>query len=176
MRVVICDDQPRQLARYVRDLDEVNSKLRLGLTIEAPDPKSLSSQLRELRNRRRGTVTSDGAQAFDRADIVFIDYDLIELTDAGTETGESAAYLARCFSTGGYIVAMNQGRLSNPFDLTLSGHPESFADLDIGSDQLANPGLWRDSFDGFRPWALATTPKGGTGAPRANKRTRGCTW
>ena len=38
------------------------------------------------------------------------------------------------------------------FDLTLKGHPDSFADLNISSQQLANPGLWSSSREGFRPW------------------------
>ena len=40
----------------------------------------------------------------------------------------------------------------NSFDLTLRGHPESFADLNLGSTQLHNPGLWGAKTTGYHPW------------------------
>jgi len=82
-------------------------------------------------------------------------------------TGEYVAYLVRCFSKCGLIVGVNQfvgvsqyGH--NPFDLTLKGHPESFADLNVGQDQLNNLDLWRGTWGGvrrgFRPWYWPSLP------------------
>src|SRR5207253_3989616 len=76
----------------------------------------------------------------------------------GSDTGESVAYLARCYSNCGYIIELNQFG-TNWFDLTLSGSLDSYADLNIGSDQLANPGLWSDQFAGFRPWSWPIIPR-----------------
>jgi hypothetical protein len=48
----------------------------------------------------------------------------------------------------------------NFFDLTLKGFPESFADLNIGSEQIANPGLWLTApWTGFRPWTWPLIPR-----------------
>jgi hypothetical protein len=94
----------------------------------------------------------------DDADILIVDYDLLSLTSVGVMTGENVAYLARCFSRCGFILGLNQFGV-NPFDLTLKGHPESFADLNIGSEQLANPGLWGEPWKGFRPWAWPLIPQ-----------------
>jgi len=41
----------------------------------------------------------------------------------------------------------------------LKGHPESYADLNIGSKQLDNPGLWGGETVGFRPWYWPVLPK-----------------
>jgi len=47
----------------------------------------------------------------------------------------------------------------NTFDLTLRGHPESFADLNIGSKHLHCPGLWQDAWKEFRPWHWPLLPQ-----------------
>ena len=61
----------------------------------------------------------------------------------------------RCFTNCKLIVGLNQFG-DNSFDLTLRGHPDSFADLNLGADQLGNPDLWRGDWGdlrrGFRPW------------------------
>ena len=98
----------------------------------------------------------------DNASIFIIDYDLLSSQETeedesltGSLTGEIIAYLVRCFSKCKLIVGLNQYG-SNPFDLTLRGHLESFADLNLGECQLNNSDLWRgdwnDSRQGFRPW------------------------
>jgi hypothetical protein len=98
---------------------------------------------------------------FDEAGILFVDYRLIEL-HLGFITGEEVAYFARAFSKCGLIVGLNQfsggGRV---FDLTLSGHPESFADLNISDADIENPGLWTDDNvgNGFRPWHWPNLPR-----------------
>ena len=74
----------------------------------------------------------------------------------GSLTGEIVAYLVRCFSKCKLIIGLNQYG-NNPFDLTLRGDLDSFADLNLGGDQLDNPNLWmgdwQDSEQEFRPWS-----------------------
>ncbi len=102
----------------------------------------------------------DGGGKIDDASIFIIDYDLlgsqVEESPTGYLTGEIIAYLVRCFSRCKLIVGLNQYG-SNPFDLTLRGDPESFADLNLGEDQLSNPDLWRGDWGGsrrgYRPWS-----------------------
>ena len=87
--------------------------------------------------------------------IFIIDYDLLKSQATKFLTGEIIAYIVRCFSKCKLIVGLNQYG-HNSFDLTLRGHPESFADLNLGVDQLSNPDLWRGNWGGFRqryrPW------------------------
>ena len=101
----------------------------------------------------------DGREKIDDASIFIIDYDLlgsqVEESPTGYLTGEIIAYLVRCFSRCKMIVGLNQYG-SNPFDLTLRGDPESFADLNLGENQLSNSDLWIGNWDGsrrgYRPW------------------------
>ena len=104
----------------------------------------------------------DGGEKIDNALIFIIDYDLLRSPKkeekeffTGSLTGEIVAYLVRCFSKCKLIVGLNQYG-NNPFDLTLRGDLDSFADLNLGEYQLDNPGLWKgdweDSGQEFRPW------------------------
>jgi hypothetical protein len=57
------------------------------------------------------------------------------------------------------IVAINQFEKGfGGFNLNLKGHPESFADLNIGDPLLNNPGLWNEPWGGFRPWTWPLLP------------------
>ena len=94
----------------------------------------------------------------DEAAVLIVDYDLLAIKEAGFVTGENVAYLARCFSRCGIIVGVNQFG-DNTFDLTLRGHPESFADLNIGSKHLHCAGLWQEPWKEFRPWHWPLIPQ-----------------
>ena len=87
-----------------------------------------------------------------------IEYNLLDApAGKGLVTGERVSYLARCFSECAFIIGVNQFG-ENPFDLTLRGHLESYADLNVGSVQLDNVGLWSDEKKGFRPWYWPVVP------------------
>lgn len=95
--------------------------------------------------------------AFDRADVLLVDYDLFQFSRDEYLTGAIVAYMARCYSGCGVIVSVNELG-PNPFDLTLVDSTSSFADLTIGDVQIDNPGLWfgitdDSSSDRFRPWS-----------------------
>jgi hypothetical protein len=112
----------------------------------------LAERQREF--RRSGTWSGEEIP-FDKVDIFIVDYDLFGT--ASFLTAEDVAYLGRCFSRCGLIVGVNQYG-HNPFDLTLQGHPQSFADLNIGQEQLGIPGLWGNHEGGFRPWHWPILP------------------
>ena len=96
---------------------------------------------------RRGEIDlenrSDGAvEEIDDASIFIIDYDLLgsqaEKSPTGSLTGEIIAYLVRCFSRCKLIIGLNQYG-SNPFDLTLRGDLNSFADLNFRRKTTGQP-------------------------------------
>jgi len=157
-------DAPRDLSVLVFD-DESNSAEDLrgrlaeieGLRVTClTDP---GQELRLLEERRRaarsGGAQPDGASAFDDVDILVVDYDLAAESESATtaaETGERVAYLVRCYSTCGYIVGLNQFANSPVFDLTLTGNPRSFADLNISNEEVDHPALWGQGLLGYQPW------------------------
>src|SRR5688500_17614162 len=78
--------------------------------------------------KQKELVPADGAELFNDADLVIVDYDLLELEDTSALTGEDIAYLLRCFSTCGYIILLNPPDLGTHFfDLRLRRPFESWA-------------------------------------------------
>jgi hypothetical protein len=147
MRVILVDDEHDRTARWKRDLEA------LGLDLVIDVPPSLGALATQLQARRARALNSDDlgdTVEVDGADILMIDYALGE--EGGGVTGRRLAYLARCYADCGTIVLMNEHG-DNTFDLTLSSDFSSFADVEIGSEQLANPSLWREGGGRFRPWS-----------------------
>jgi hypothetical protein len=163
-KILVCDDQTsftESLVRGLKEIEFVSKNFdveflsdRLGSAIEA-----LENRL--VRSTKEGTqdFPDDEAKPIDEAAILVIDYRLIYIN--ASITGERAAYLARCYSRCGLIVGLNQFQpyVDEYFDLTLKGHPESYADLNIPSNSLFNPGLWFEPWKGFRPWYWPLLPK-----------------
>lgn len=161
MRLLICDDEPERLAEWQERLGAVEV-VQAEFELVALEEGALRNEIAELEARRVAARRGDGRQRnasqIDEADLLVVDYDLALLDPETYQTGEGIAYLARCFSTCGFIVGLNQFG-ENPFDLTLRGHPESFADLNLGGEQLHNPGLWSLEFPSFRPWSWPLLPR-----------------
>jgi hypothetical protein len=127
----------------------------------------------EILERRRRSARSDDEvnepSVFDDADILIVDYDLTgtdERQGGPAETGERVAYLARCYSRCGTIVALNQYAVTATFDLSLVGHISSYADINISGDQIGNPALWGMPREGFAPWSWPDL----TSAPSLQRR------
>ena len=162
-KILIFDDEARAAARWKRDLeklDAVSSEYEV-VTIDVGSLHDALSELEERRfNIREGKPINQalGNNLFDDSAIVIVDFDLLNSASLEYVTGEMVSYLARGFSTCGVIVALNQYGF-NDFDLTLKGHPESFADMNIGGVQIVNPGLWSEGWDGFRPWGWPLLPR-----------------
>jgi len=113
---------------------------------------------RQMRARRKKTMVESPCR-LDKTSVFVIDFDLLKPSDPKIFlTGEVVAYLVRCFSECSYIMGLNQYG-HNAFDLTLRGHPESYADLNVGSRQLDNAGLWGGGTRGFRPWYWPQVPR-----------------
>jgi hypothetical protein len=165
MKILIYDEEERfknKLEEAVRAQSlEDDSEVR---SMSDEEVESLLKQLGERRIslRRRGEWSDEGVP-LDEADIFIVDYDLAEQDRFDRNlTGEDIAHFARCFSECGLIVGVNQFR-NVDFDLTLKGHPESFADLNVNevdqSKQLSNPNLWGKRAGGFHPWHWPALPQ-----------------
>ena len=162
LSVVVCDDNTdaaSEWAGVIRDL------LGEKAEVEAPSLTELSESLEVLIQRQRilrepGTPSMEDPSIFDEADIIFLDYDLLDVTTKSYITGQELAYLVRCYSPCGLIVVMNEGEVGGPtFELRLETPIDHFADLRISSTHLGNPGLWSDDFIGYRPWAWPILPR-----------------
>ena len=168
MNIVICDDEKDRARRWKERLLALPS-VSAAFEVRALEVNEFHAAIRDMQRRQRaarGDDTTRDAQAdnaIDTADVLIVDFDLIGLqvpnSTSGaealgpSETGERIAYLARCYSRCRTIVALNQFTAVTSFDLRLTGHPQSYADLNVASDQLANPGLWADQWEDFRPWS-----------------------
>ncbi|WP_242415544.1 hypothetical protein [Sphingomonas panni] len=150
MKIVVCDDEyaPRQ--------DWVEA---IGNVVGAENVSQLNddkAQLKSLLNRRhsfRETGETDWAPSqVDEADVLIVDYDLTLIDKDARHTGEEVARLARMYSDCGYIIVMNQYP-GIGFDLTMKGHLESYADVNIDSSLAGCPALWSTAVSGeFHPW------------------------
>ncbi len=160
--ILIYDDDAGTGCRYRERLQALDV-VAAQFDVQCVDKECLHATVQELERRRTAARKGNEGQdtctecSFDRADILFLDFDLVEAGSLGLMTGEALAYLARCYSRCGAIVALNQFG-DNTFDLTLKGHPESYADLNIGSSQIDQSGLWRSTWDGLRPWGWPLLP------------------
>ena len=165
-KILIYDDEQGRTKDFKRKLGEGLEKAGQSekFDIIALEKDAFQASINVLEQRRiafRGNEesTKDSAEEIDNASIFIIDYDLlgrqVEESRVGSLTGEIVAYLVRCFSKCKLIVVLNQYG-SNPFDLTLRGDLDSFADLNLGEDQLDNPYLWKGELGTFRrkfrPW------------------------
>lgn len=164
MKVLVIDDETGRNERW---RDRVASVVQPGdgYEVSFEDNSTIRVALDGLHQRREAARREDKVgkmddNLFDTVDILFVDYDLFDLDSKTDFTGEIVSYLARCFSRCGIIVAVNQyGAGLRTFDLRLSGHPESFADVHISLDDLDNPGLWSEPWKNFRPWYWPLLPR-----------------
>jgi hypothetical protein len=159
-RVVIFDDDDDRRQRWKKRLETVKA-FTASFKAECLRMSEFIEALKDLENRREESRTRRGGEhsdnPLDGVAVLLVDQELFPPSSDAHWTGERVAYLARCYSSCGYIVVLNQFG-ENPFDLSLRGSPESFADLNIGSGQIDNPGLWSERISGFRPWCWPVLP------------------
>ena len=159
--IVVCDDDAQATSEWVSVIRSLRGE---DAEVKAPLPAELSDSLEVLIQRQRAlrekrTPSMEDRSIFDEADIIFLDYDLLDVDTDSYITGHELAYLVRCYSPCGLIVVMNEGEVGGPtFELRLETPIDHFADLRISSTHLGNPGLWSDNFIGYRPWAWPILP------------------
>lgn len=159
--ILICDDVPSVREGWKKTLEKIPLvKREFEVHILGDQFRDALKELEQRRRNARNTqakASSWKSNIFDSASILIVDYDLLDFNKEDYITGEGVAYLARCYSRCGLIIALNQFG-DNTFDLTLRCNPNSYADLNLGSKQLENVGLWREPLKGFRPWYWPTLP------------------
>jgi hypothetical protein len=151
-KILIYDDDEkwaRSLKKQLENLPVVSETFEIVVLDEDTFKNSMDVLESRQRMLRSEGEWSGGGTPLDEASIFVIDYDLLAIDSR--LTGEEVAYSVRCFSKCGLIIALNQ-YVGIEFDLTLKGHPESFADLNITGEQLSNPNLWGGAGVEFRPW------------------------
>lgn len=163
----ICDDEKKNRDIWFEQLSELpefGAQFDIRL-IEAENAgsefgNSLQALAMRRKSAREGQIDYSGGNIFDQLDLLIVDYDLILANHGEWITGEEVAYLARCYSQCKVIVAVNQFGY-NPFDLNLNFYfPDTFADINLGDQQVSNPGLWvTDWNNSFRPWYWPLIPK-----------------
>ena len=178
--ILIYDDDPERARDFEGKLEKGLNEAKKGedFNVKSLDKNKFQNAIKALEQRRIDfrepkeidfkRSSNDGTRKIDNASIFIIDYDLLRSQEedegeekrkeffTGSLTGEIVAYLVRCFSKCKLIVGLNQYG-NNPFDLTLRGDLDSFADLNLGDQQLDNPNLWKSNWENseqeFRPWS-----------------------
>lgn len=159
LNILIYDDHPLIASRWAKAIRDAYRHASVK-----PEGKESFQELLGLINRRRNTWRQEGnvenfreSHPVDKADVVVVDYDLLDYSDTGDTTGSRLAYLLRSFTRCGFIIILNEFG-DNVFDLSLSTPTSDFADIHIGAQQLGNLGLWQPRFDGYRPWYWPVIP------------------
>ncbi len=159
LRALIVDDDEGFCDKVKQAIEAASA----SVTVVPIRTEELNTGLRELHSRRdaarAGRSTTWDENVFDTADILFVDYDLVGLEEVSLANGEDLAYLARVFSRCGVILGLNQfGR--NTFDLSMIRDGQSWADVNLGSEQVAGSFLWREQGDAaFAPWSWPLVPQ-----------------
>jgi hypothetical protein len=152
IKILVLDDEYDRACGW---RDEILAFMQADITVMPK--REVSDFITELHRSRLASRTGnyEYAQGYEQYDLLIVDYDLLGLDEeasAAWSTGAEIAYTARLMSTVGPIVVVNQYGTCN-FDLTMKRTLSSYADYDVGSLQITNPGLWTSSeFSGFRPW------------------------
>jgi hypothetical protein len=161
----VYDDMGGRGEKYASVLRKMQAVRKYFEDVESIQHEDFTHELQELNERQRrtrlGKKWEDKTILLDQTSVFVIDYDLLKVSKDAYLTGDNVAYLARCFSNCGIILGLNidlRTAGENPFDLTLRGHPESYCDVNIGSKQLGNAGLWGRKKEGFRPWCWPQLP------------------
>lgn len=152
LKVLILDDENDRALSWKERLSEF---VKADITVF--EKKDVSKLITELHRSRLSSRSGkfEYAVGYDEYDLFIVDYDLLGLDETDTpawSTGAEIAYTSRLMTKAGPIVVVNQYGTCN-FDLTMKRTLSSYADYDVGSEQITNPGLWKsENFSGFRPW------------------------
>lgn len=165
-RILIFDDDQQHAKSWSNTLDGVPAVRKEFQKPDVIKTNDFQRAIQDLNRRRKSARKGESDEhtlsvEFDHADLFLIDFDLFELNQITYITGEEVAYLVRCYSRCGIIVGVNQFRKYGDklFDLTLKGHPESYADLNLNTAHLSSSGLWKEPWKGFRPWYWPLLPR-----------------
>ncbi len=150
MKIVVCDDEADPRQDWVDAIASVVGQNNVSQLDE--DRVQLKALLNRRHAFRQSGIANWTPNQIDEADVLIVDYDLTLIDSDARHTGEEVARLARMYSDCGYVIVMNQYP-GIGFDLTLKGHLESYADVNIDASLAGSPALWSVSpNDKFHPW------------------------
>jgi hypothetical protein len=152
MKIRVCDDDPDSAETWV---ENIRAAVGTAYSVERLDAPLEAIQALVDRKRRAlddGKFEPGAATPFDEIDILVADYDLIHIDKGGNRTtGEGVARLIKSFSCCGLVVVLNQFSKVD-FDLTMTGHLDSWADVNVDAKSVGEEALWRsDTSPAFRP-------------------------
>jgi hypothetical protein len=145
VRIRVCDDEAASADEWVDAIKEAvgaeHSVERLQDPLEA---------IQELVDRKVAALDPNTRKfnaeenvRLDKIDILVVDFDLIHIDEGGNRTtGEGVARLAKAYSKCGLVVVLNQYSKVD-FDLSMTGHLTSFADVNVDALTVGEPSLWR---------------------------------
>lgn len=160
MKVLICDDLPKENEEF---LDAIKDANQVAITVDRICGSNLREQLETLFDYVDSILDGDTEPRkvkeldFDSSDIIILDNNLADLRIKGARlTAESISGYVRAFTTAFYIISLNKNS-DVDFDLRyLVGDYATRADLALNTNHLSNPALWTgnraDAKDGFTPW------------------------
>lgn len=153
MKILILDDETERAQRWKLKIESYGNYEAV-----VPKPKDVSDIIADLHAKRLESRKNGyhASVVFEGYDLIMVDYDLLGLESetggSAWSTGAEVAYAGRLMCDAGPIVVINQFG-TNSFDLTMSRTTASYADLDVGSEQVTEKSLWCASdFTSFRPW------------------------
>ena len=161
LKIHIYEDEPNAAKHWADSIKEAYDEAKIDIA----GKDNIRDLFQTLHSQRSQGGIQDVTReklpihSVDDADVVVLDYDLIEYWKGltGDTTGSRLAYLLRCFTECGVIIVLNQYG-HNAFDQNIGSPTDNFADLHIGGEQIGNPGLWRTPFNGYRPWHWPVIP------------------
>lgn len=181
LRVVICDDDAERTVEWRNRIDDATNGRIAPVALTPDEFGNAVGALKERKaagKRSEPFPATDAAGRIDDADILILDSDLTPdgnsaQGDAPSEAvaqhlvgelGGEVAHLARCYSTAGPIVVVNQRRRHRAYDLTMLETASEVADVYLSEADIDNIGLWfpaEAESGSFRPWhwpSLAELP------------------
>ena len=159
LNVLVYDDQPKVAVTWKSHIETAycNAKITTATKEDFRSLMRLLNRRRHTWRKSEGKSSPSKSHPADLADVIVVDYDLIDYSKSTDTTGSRLAYLLRCFSSCGFIIILNEYG-TNVFDFSLSSPTEDFADIHVGDEQIGNPGLWQAEFRGYRPWHWPVVP------------------
>lgn len=174
--MLICDDDPKRVIKWTNTVESIPEVERFDVRPVsggelAGEIETLNIRREKARNGHAEEEINGLVSIFDEAELVLIDYDLtpsMAMANTGNpesrsvleklrnRSGESVAYLARCYSMAGFLVIVNQRFQQSTFDVTMQRFADSYADLNVSQADLGNPALWagrNTDVDEFHPWS-----------------------
>jgi len=153
MKILILDDETGRAQSWKNRIETYGD-----FQVVVPETQEVSRIIADLHTKRLESRKEgyNPSNVLDGFDLVLVDYDLLGLDavagGSAWSTGAEVAYAGRLMCDVGPIVVVNQFG-TNSFDLTMTRTSSSYADLDVGSEQIAEPSLWSvNGAKGFRPW------------------------